>query len=161
MELRRNARPSVEFRREDRLTVSEIAAKMRRDAFRIPKNPDEFAAEVKKDQMLAHADVVEVLVNEACRVLAETREVLGTDWKPDIDDPGTSHEVWTGKWGRTIGGETNVVPADIAIESADFARRVAVLVNSAPLILAELDARNDRIAQLEARLLEAGRNVHS
>jgi hypothetical protein len=57
--------------------------------------------------------------------------MLGTDWEPDIDDPGTSSEKWTGKWYRS--GPTSTF--DPSTASPEMARAVASLINAMPRLL--------------------------
>jgi hypothetical protein len=73
---------------------------------------------------------------------------LGVDWEADVDDLGTTHEAWTGKWYRRRGDRDDSV--DLSTGRPAFARAVAAVVNAAPRLLLELDDQERQIAELEA-----------
>lgn len=78
--------------------------------------------------------------------LVAALELLGTAWEPDLDDPRTELEAWTGKW-TTTGGDGRERVVDVSTGGPRLARAIATVVDAAPPLLRALGQTHRLLAR--------------
>lgn len=86
--------------------------------------------------------------------LVAALELLGTAWEPDLDDPRTELEAWTGKW-TTTGGDGRERVVDVSTGGPRLARAIATVVDAAPPLLRALGRATSLLSRAADRLQQS------